>query len=69
MDLSIKRKGTLDQILRYWLEKEAQFTCITNGEGILGFGDLGAKGMGYPVRKFQLCTATAGVTPQGVLLI
>ncbi len=67
--ISYPNREHIEDMLQNATKQNVKVIVVTDGERILGLGDLGIGGMGIPIGKLSLYTACGGISPAYTLPI
>ncbi len=67
--ISYNDRSKIDDMLQNATKRNIKVIVVTDGERILGLGDLGIGGMGIPIGKLALYSACGGISPAYTLPI
>jgi len=67
--ISYSDRNKIDDMLQNATKRNIKVIVVTDGERILGLGDLGIGGMGIPIGKLALYSACGGISPAYTLPI
>lgn len=67
--ISYPQRNHIEDMLQNATKQNVKVIVVTDGERILGLGDLGIGGMGIPIGKLSLYTACGGISPAYTLPI
>lgn len=65
--IAYPQRDEIDAALANLGDQDISIVVVTDGERILGLGDLGIGGMGIPIGKLSLYTVCAGIHPAATL--